>query len=249
MLDPNTNGGNPAQDTFLLDGGGLVLEESTVTDVRYEDGGSVKGGTGVTVYGPAENVEIRNNEFTSVAKPISLQAYRDFDNTPGIISDVVVESNTIRNQFQAVDVFSNRNLAGTEDTVVRNLTFVDNVIKDGNTGLAAWTGNVVDSQITNNVFENNSVQVYQPRGTFDGAQILSSNDLDGAVYIGPPNTSIHTSIQATLDGALYDEDAAAEGDTVHIHAGIYEESVNVDTDNLVVLTTPNGVSASQVFTH
>jgi surface glycoprotein (TIGR04207 family) len=93
-----------AQDSILVDQGDLMMSSSTFEDIRSAD----SSGTGVTVYGPSNSVEIRNNTFDDVNKPISLQSFRNFDDTSGVIEGVIVHNNTIQDQFQAVDIFSER---------------------------------------------------------------------------------------------------------------------------------------------
>ena len=225
-----------AQDSILVDSGEAVVANNTFADVRSTG----NTGTGVTVYGPSNNIEIRNNEFDDVNKAISLQSFRSFDDTPGVIEGVIVRDNTVRDQFQAVDIYSEG--IDADEVVVQNLTFTENTILDGNTGLAALTGQVVESDIEDNTFDNNSVQVYQPRGTFNGTQILSENDLDAAAYLGQPNTTIYTEVQPVINGVVYEGTAAQDGDTINVEPGTYNDSVAIDTAG-VTIKGPNADQA------
>ena len=230
-----------AQDAILVDEGRLLVEGSQFNAIRSTG----NTGTGISVYGPSEKVVIRENSFSGVNKAVSLQSYREFDDSPGVIEDVVIKQNNIENQFQAIDIFSERSLAGTDDTVVSNLTYTQNEIRDGNTGLAAWTGQVVSSNISGNVFENNTVQVYQPRGTFRGSNIIDANQFDRAALVGSANSTIYSEIQLATDNNIYDASPAQSGDVVTVYPGVYNESVTISTQN-VTLRGPNAGISDEV---
>lgn len=219
VLNPDVDGSNPAQDTILVDGSAdVTVTDSVIRDVWYN--GSFTAGTGISVYGP-NAVEARNNTFTDVAKTLSLQAFRSFDNTPGAIDGFVATENDITGADVGVDLPSDGSIPDSSDVVLGDAEIRNNSITDSRIGIGSLTGEANDVDVSGNQFSNNGLHLWQARQTFSARAIANGSTFDRAVLVDNASDNIiYTGIQTAVD-------AAADGDTVEVLPGTYNESVAI----------------------
>lgn len=244
VLDPNANGGNPAQDTILVDGGATVsLTDSTIRDVWYD--GSFTAGTGISVYGP-NAVDVRNNDFVDVAKPLSLQSFRSFDNTPGAIEGFVAEANAITGADVGVDLPSDGSIPSSSDVVLRDSAIRSNSISDSRIGVGSLTGSTDNVTVSGNQFANNELHLWQARKTFDTRSLLQENTFDNAVVVDRPAESLLNNIWTSIQDGV---DNANPDDTIVVETGSYpgavvDKDVTIDGQGTPHITTQLNLTAS-----
>ncbi len=134
----------------------------------------------------------------------------------------------------------------------QNIQVTENTIKNNNYGLRVQTGSdTIDKPTTltlveNNVFENNERQVRvgpdYDDSILDLESALLDNIFDRAVVVRE-NPIIVPTIFSNIQDAI---DAANPSQTIEVLAGIYEENLIIETDD-ITLTTNNNNPATIVY--
>lgn len=188
-----TESNDPAQDTFLLDAdASLTLTDSTVRDVGYDV--SFVAGNGVSLFGDADATVV-GNTFEDVNRPVSVQAFRSFDNTPGPIDGLRYVDNEVTGAETALELFGANDEVVLRDSAVRGNTFAD-----GRVGILVGDGaHVANVDITGNNFVGNDVAV---ENRDDTAIDVSRNWWDSPLGPTHPDNPASASGQTggTIDG-------------------------------------------------
>lgn len=250
LIEDNYIHGNNLGVKFRTSGESLSIVRGNTfedNDLQTTDSVSKAINTGFSDSGAGlHNALIESNEFTGHtegANSYSIQLIA----SDGGHSDVDIVGNSMESTILANDV---TDLSVAENTV--------DFANDGDsTSALLLGGGVVGASVNNNTlvnagrglgvlgffgptnedvtavgnnFQNNAIQV-ETDGGLDIESTLDQNTFDRAVVVDRPSSSLLNTIWSSIQDA---EDAAADGDTIEVSSGDYEESVVVDTPNVAI---------------